>query len=128
MFWTRRFLGIALVVGLGSILLLASFVFLAPGAQASCPLYPNSKVVSSLREESTYESTDTFGKVLQWYENQHHRKAEVRAAPASIPVTGAVASYSLLVKDKYADYVVTVYKLDGKQPTFIRVVEAQEQG
>lgn len=84
-----------------------------------CPLYPGAALVNLSQSSATFVTADVFGNVLNWYEAQHRKKAELEVASDRGSVPGDVASYSLIMKHPDTSYLVTVYKLRGEPRTFI---------
>lgn len=78
-----------------------------------CPLYPGAALVNLSQSSATFVTADAFGNVLNWYEAQHRKKAELEVASDRGSVPGDVASYSLIMKHPDTSYLVTVYKLRG---------------
>ncbi|GEM_PF-5148910 len=91
---------------------------------AGCPFYPGATVALQLHASATLATGDAFGKVIRWYEAQHRMKEELEAASGPEPIPGEVASYSFMIRHPEANYLLTIYKLQGDPQTYVNVADA----
>lgn len=92
---------------------------------AGCPFYAGATVALQSDALATLATGDAFGKVLSWYEAQHRMKAELEAASGPEPIPGDIASYSVIIRQPEANYLVTVYKLRDDPQTYIDIADAE---